>query len=267
MEKEINYQSVSGSSLKAFIASPEKTSGKLPAIILIHEIFGLDEHFRDVSRRLAKEGYLVITPHLFSGELNKITSPQAIGTLLPLLRILPREHFGNPEKIKEVTAALSEQDRQAFQILMDILVGKYDQRFVDDLKRAGDYLVENENADSQKIASMGFCFGGGMSGLLAVSDARMAAHIIFYGKRPPAEKISTIKAPVLGIYGSLDAGITPTIAGLAEDMKKAGKNFEYVVYEGANHAFFNDTRKQVYDPEAAASSWELVKSFLRNNLQ
>ncbi len=266
MEKEINYQSISGSQIKAFIAKPETASGKLPAVVLIHEIFGLDEHFRDLSRRLAKEGYLVITPHLFSGDLEKIADPYTLGTLMPLLRTLPREHFGNPEKINEVSASLAEQDRQTFQILMNILAGKYDQRFVDDLKRAYDFIAEKENANPAKVASLGFCFGGGMSGLLACSDSRFAAHVVFYGKRPPADKIEFIKAPVLGIYGSLDGGITPSIAGLSEEMKKAGKNFEFVIYEGANHAFFNDTRKQVYDQGAATAAWGLVKTFLKKNL-
>ncbi len=266
MEKDITYTGENGAQIRACISTPGKATGKLPSIILIHEIYGLDAHTRDVAKRLTNEGYLVIAPHLFHGELDKITSVETLSRLLPLLRTIPRESFGNPEKIKEVSAQLTEQDRPVFKSLMEVLAGKHDQQFVNNLKHAYQYIVEHENADSKKTASLGFCFGGGMAGLLAVNEPRMAAHIIFYGKRPPADKIKNITAPILGIYGSLDAGISPGIPTLAEEMKAAGKNYQYIMYEGASHAFFNNNRKDVYHPQAAAKAWEEVKTFLKKNL-
>ncbi|MGP8214116.1 MAG: dienelactone hydrolase family protein [Bacteroidia bacterium] len=267
MEKEITFPGGNGTQVKAFIASPENARGKLPAVLLIHEIFGLDAHIHDVARRLAKEGYFVLAPDLMYGDFEKVTDAAAVGRMMPVFRNVPREAFGDPEKMKEVMAQLAEGDRPVLQCLMAVISGRSDQRFINDLIAAYNYMAKLENVNPGKVASMGFCFGGGMAGALSVNEPRMAAHIVFYGKRPPADKIKNITAPVQGIYGSLDTAITSTIPGLAEEMKNAGKKFQYVVYEGAMHAFFNDARPQVYNKDAAVKAWEVVKTFLKENLQ
>lgn len=265
MEKNISYKNESGTSVNAFIATPQESGAKLPAVILVHEIFGLDNHIREVARRLAKEGYLVIAPHLMYGELEQLTDPTLFARLAPYF-IKFRPIMNEPEKVKEFIAALPDADRKVFTAFASVTSGSLDGRFVSDLKGAFSYLAANENVDMKKVASMGFCFGGGMAGLLSVSIPEMAAHIIFYGKRPASDKIKNITAPVLGLYGSLDTAITSAVPALAEDMKSAGKKFKYIVYENAMHAFFNDARPQVYNKEAATKAWEEVKSFLKENL-
>ncbi len=265
MEQNISYASESGATVKAFTASPDGGKGKYPAIILIHEIFGLDNHMRDVARRLANEGYFVIAPNLMYGNLEPITDPALFAKLSPYLQKY-RAIMTDAAKVKEFMDSLPDDDRKLFTTFTSVTSGSLDARFLTDLKGAFSYLSSNEQVNMSKVASLGFCFGGGMAGLLSVNIPEMAAHIIFYGKRPAAAKIGNITAPVLGIYGSLDTAITSTIPGLAEEMKNAGKNFKYVVYENAMHAFFNDTRPQVYNKEAATKAWEEVKAFLKENL-
>ncbi len=262
MEKEITYKSETGASVKAFIASHGEQGVKLPAIILVHEIFGLDNHIRDVARRLAKEGYLVIAPHLMYGELEQITDPALFARLAPYFGKF-RVIMNDPAQVKDFIAALPDADRKVFTTFTSVTSGALDTRFLADLKGAFAYLTQNESVKPDRIASMGFCFGGGMAGLLSVNIPEMAAHIIFYGKRPAADKIMNITAPVLGLYGQLDQAITSQVPALAEDMKKAGKRFKYVIYDNAMHAFFNDTRAQVYNKEAAGKAWEEAKAFLR----
>lgn len=100
-----------------------------------------------------------------------------------------------------------------------------------------------------------------MSGRLATVDPELRAAIVFYGQIPPAEDIPKIRARVLGLYGGEDPGITQTIPGFAEAMAAAGKQFEYHVYPGAKHAFFNDTRPN-FQTESATDAWGRVTRFL-----
>lgn len=265
MEKNITYKNETGTPINAFVVAPDGQTGKLPAVILIHEIFGLDNHIRNVARQLSREGYLVVAPHLMYGELEPITDPGLFARLGPHFARF-RPIMNDAVKVKEFLGSLPEAERNIFATFTSVTSGNLDSRFIGDLRGAFSYLVQNENVNPAKVGSMGFCFGGGMVGLLAVNIPQMAAHIVFYGKRPPADKIKNITAPVLGLYGGLDTAITSTIPGLAEEMKQAGKKFRYIVYENAMHAFFNDARPQVYNKEAAVKAWEEVKQFFKENL-
>ena len=103
--------------------------------------------------------------------------------------------------------------------------------------------------------------GGALSVRLAAAGAPLAACVIFYGAAPPFERIPHIRCPVLGLYGGEDRGITDGVPSFAEEMQKAGKSFEYHVYPGAAHAFFNDTRAEVYREDAAKDAWQRTLSF------
>ena len=106
-----------------------------------------------------------------------------------------------------------------------------------------------------------------MSVRLATEDPELRACVIFYGQNPPLEDVPRIQASVLGLYGGEDHGITDTVPQLDEAMRKAGKSFAHHVYPGARHAFFNDTRLQVYHPESAADAWKRVNEFFRSQLK
>jgi len=118
---------------------------------------------------------------------------------------------------------------------------------------------------SGRVGSVGWCMGGGLSGRLACRDAQLEAAVIFYGMAPPAEELAAITCPVLGFYGADDPRITADVPTFAEAMSVAGKSFEHHLYEGAPHAFFNDTRPS-YHVDAARDAWARCLTFFAANL-
>jgi carboxymethylenebutenolidase len=117
----------------------------------------------------------------------------------------------------------------------------------------------------QKVGAVGFCMGGGLAALLACHDPELAAAAIFYGSSPPAALIPSIRCPVVGFYAALDTRITDAVPAFAEAMRAAGRTFEPHVYEGAQHAFFNDTRSS-YDVRAARDAFARALDLFRRTL-
>jgi carboxymethylenebutenolidase len=132
---------------------------------------------------------------------------------------------------------------------------------VADLQAARHWLASRTFTRADRIASLGFCMGGSLSARLAARGAPLAACVIFYGENPPSEQIQNIRCPVLGLYGGDDHRLTDHVPAFATAMQRAGRSFEYHVYPGAPHAFFNDTRA-TYRAEAAADAWTRVLAFL-----
>ncbi|MBW7456357.1 dienelactone hydrolase family protein, partial [Paenibacillus sepulcri] len=115
------------------------------------------------------------------------------------------------------------------------------------------------------VASMGFCLGGTLSGRLAALDPELRGAVIFYGSAPPSESIPEIQCPVTGFYGELDKRITSAVPEFAEAAEKAGVAFEYHIYDGAQHAFFNDTRPSYY-VDAARDAYGRTLQFMQQVL-
>jgi carboxymethylenebutenolidase len=102
---------------------------------------------------------------------------------------------------------------------------------------------------------MGFCFGGGLTWRLATTDPNLRAAVPFYGSNPPLDAVPNIQAAVLAMYGGEDARVNAGIPDIERTMRAAGKTFEYMIYPGAGHAFFNDTGSS-YNADAAADAWQ-----------
>ncbi|RYG56202.1 dienelactone hydrolase family protein, partial [bacterium] len=134
-----------------------------------------------------------------------------------------------------------------------------------DLEAGLTYLSTLPSVQKGNIASIGFCWGGARSFALATQSNLLKAAVVFYGSAPPEENLKELKVPVLGIYGSLDTRISGAVPEVEKTLKEAGKSFDYKIYEGANHAFFNDTGER-YDEKAAKDAWERTLSFLRAKL-
>ncbi len=252
-----------GRTLEAYLALPEERTGPHPAVIVIHEIFGPDRHIQDVARRFAREGYIAIAPNLFTGEIQPLLTPEAIATGFGFLRGLPPEVQRDPAQIQARIAALPPEKRAALAALMKIQDPAQHAKFAQDLRAVARYLRGRSDVEPRKVASVGFCFGGAMSGRLACADPDLAAAVIFYGNAPPADQIPHIRCPLLGLYGAEDHRITDTIPKFAEEAKEAGVRLTYHIYPGAPHAFFNDTRVELYRAEAAVDAWKRVQAFLR----
>lgn len=256
-----------GRILDAYLSLPEDRLPRHAAVIVIHEIFGPDAHIQDVARRFAREGYVAIAPNLFTGEIQRLLSPQAVATAFGFLRSLPPEVQRDPAQIQSRIAERPPEERAQLAALMQIQDPAQHAKFAQDLKEVARFLRARADVEPTKVTSVGFCFGGAMSGRLACVDPDLAAAVIFYGNTPPSDLIPGIRCPVLGLYGGDDLRITDTIPKFAEEAKAAGVRLQYHVYPGAPHAFFNDTRPEMYRADAAADAWKRVNSFLQEELR
>jgi len=204
-----------------------KEGGKRPAVIVIHENRGLNPHTEDVARRLALEGYIAIAPD----------------ALAPL--------GGTPANIDEARALFGKLDRAA-----------NTKNFV----AAVQYLKTHPQSTG-KVACMGFCWGGGVTNQVAVASPDLAAAVPFYGSQPPAEDAPKIKAAMLLHYAGTDDRINAGIPAFEAALKKAGVEYQLFMYEGARHAFFNDSNAGSYNKEAAQLAWERTLAFYKAKLK
>ena len=123
--------------------------------------------------------------------------------------------------------------------------------------------VKSNGATNGKSGAMGFCWGGGAVNALAVADASLSAGVAYYGSQPPAADVPRIMAPLMLHYASLDERINAGIPAFEEALKAAKKTYELHMYEGANHAFNNDTNAARYNKEAADLAWKRTVDFLK----
>lgn len=218
---------------------------KRPGLIVIEEIWGVNDHVRSVADRFALEGYTALSPELLpAGVLEQLT-PQ-----------IQKDLF-DPEKRNEVQPML----REAMQ---PIHQPDYADNAIAILKACVDFLLADEHSNGS-VAVLGFCFGGSYSFNLAAQDSRIKAAVPFYGHPPTADLIPNIACPILAFYGENDAALMESLPQLKEDMAKNGKDFEAVMYQGVGHAFFNDTNERAYSVESAHDAWEKTLAFLRKN--
>lgn len=212
----------------AYLARP-RGSGSFPAVVVIHENRGLLDHFKDVSRRLAKLGYAAVAVDLASGE-------------------------GGTAKFSDsaqVTAVLGRTPPE---------------RMVEMLNAGVRFLQGQSFVRRDRIGVMGFCFGGGMTWRLATQNPDLRAAVPYYGPNPPIADVAKIRAAVLAIYGERDTRINAGIPAVREAMQKAGVTHEIVIYPEADHAFFNDTGQR-YNAAAARSAWERTTAWFQRYLK
>jgi carboxymethylenebutenolidase len=219
------------------------------ALILIHEIWGLVDHIRDVADRFAREGYLVLAPDL----LSDVGLTPEVGTELSAL---------NAEPDDEKRAVAQPLFREK---LAPSRAPEFAAPAVAKLRAVVDFLAEQPAVDG-RIAVAGFCFGGTYAFALAAADPRVKAAVPFYGTAPAPEKIASIRCPVLALYGELDPPLMEKLPEVRTAMADAGVDFDDHVYPGARHAFFNDTNGRTYDSDAADDAWRRTLAFLAESL-
>lgn len=212
--------------LKGYLVKPKDAAGKLPTVIVIHENRGLNPHIKDVTRRMATEGFLAL----------------GLDYLSPM--------GGTPadeDKGREMIGQLKQPDVIAYG------------------KAAVAYLKGHPDSNG-KVGAVGFCWGGGAVNNLAVNEPNLNAGVAYYGGQPKAEDVPKIQAALMLHYGGLDERINAGIPAYEAALKQAGKTYEIYVYEGANHAFNNDTNAARYDKGAAELAWRRTVDFLKRNL-
>ncbi|MBI1341347.1 MAG: dienelactone hydrolase family protein [Terrimonas sp.] len=189
---------------------------KYPAVIVIHENRGLNAHIEDVARRVAKAGYLALAPNALS----------ALG-----------KNFANEDEARAAFRNLKAEDN------------------LDNFRNAFTYL-STRNDYNGNCGCVGFCWGGGMANDLAVHIPELKAAVAFYGRQPSADNVASIKAAVQLHYGALDERINAGIPAYEAALKKNNIPYELYIYEGANHAFHNDTAGARYNEAAAQLAWQ-----------
>lgn len=212
----------------AYLSEP-KGNAPFPAVIVIHENRGLNEHTRGVARRFAAQGFVAVAPDLLSRQ-------------------------GGTDKMESPDAARA------------AIMGMDPADAIADLEAGLKYLAGRPNVDADQLGSVGFCWGGARSFTLATRSKLLHACVVFYGSTPPMETLPQVHCPVLGLYGGTDERITSHVPETAEAMQKAGKDFTYHIYPGAGHAFFSDTG-QNYNAEAAKDAWTRTLAFLHKTLE
>jgi carboxymethylenebutenolidase len=202
-------------------------AGKGPAVVVIQEWWGLVQHIEDLVERFAREGFLAIAPDLYHGKTTK--SPDEAGKML-----------------MELDAERAQKE----------------------IAGAGAYLLQQPACTSKQFGVVGFCMGGALAQYEATRDANVGAAVSFYGGfKQVSMNWDDLRAPLMLIYGENDKGV-PAEQGraLEKKLKELGKDVTLKVYPNADHAFFNDTRPEVYNAEAAGDAWRRTIEFFRRHL-
>ncbi|MCL6516701.1 dienelactone hydrolase family protein [Alicyclobacillus sp.] len=247
-----------------YLAKPRRAEGPLPAVVVIQEIWGVDGHIQDVTERFAKAGYTAFAPDLYAqnGERPAVLAPDRIEAVKSFLDSLPPSAWHNPADREAALAKLpGEEGKRVTETFTTLFGGLQMDRYMPQLLATTSFLREAcPHSKGQPVMSIGFCMGGALSARLACQDEALRGAVIFYGNAPDANLVQGVRCPVRGFYGGLDHRITDQVPALAEAMRAAGKDFQYTVYEGAQHAFFNDTRS-AYHPDASRDAFAQVVGF------
>ena len=221
----IKYPGETGE-IRAYLARPKKGK-KFPAVIVIHENRGLVPHIQDVTRRMAREGFLAMAPDALS----------PVG--------------GTPEDISNVGALFKQLDGT-----------QTTKNFVAAVK----YLKTHPNSTG-KVGCTGFCWGGAMTNQVAVNSPDLNAAVPYYGRQPSADEVARIKAPVMAHYAENDAGINSGIEAFEEALKKNNIEYKIFKYPGTGHGFNNDTNPERYNQQAATLAWQRTVAFFKEKLK
>ncbi len=250
----------------AYRARPIAAHGPLPGILVIQEVWGVDEHIQDLCDRFATAGYVALAPELYSvGDRPAELAPTRIAAVKAFLETVPPPVWTDPEERSRAVGLLPDGEREEVAGTMARLFGPRD--WEGQLRALGDGIraLQEDPACDGRIGAVGWCMGGAFCGRLAARERTLAAAAIFYGAPPSAEEIATIGCPVMGFYGAEDTRITEAVPAFSEAMKRAGASLEYLVYPHAPHAFFNDTRRS-YRVEAARDAWARCLTFFASHL-
>lgn len=224
--ERVTYASPEGNGdVYAYLVRPAGVDGPLPSVLVIHENRGLNPYIEDVARRMGKAGFMALAP-------DGLTS---VGG-----------YPGNDDEGRELQRTV---DRA--KLLEDFFAGF-------------EYVRDREDSTG-KVGAVGFCYGGGVVGAIAVAYPDLAAGVPFYGRQPPAEEVANIQAPLLIHYGELDDRINEGWPAFEAALDAAGKDYTMHMYPAANHGFHNDTTPR-FDPQAAALAEERTIAFFKEHL-
>jgi carboxymethylenebutenolidase len=225
-QEELITEEVKAGVYAAFLARP-KSGENLPGVLIIHEIFGLNENIRDIARRFAREGYVALAVDLYS-----------------------------KENVRQLCI---------FKTVAGMIISARKTAHMGALDEAANWLKNLPGVSPEKLGVIGFCMGGGYALAFAVSSKQLQAVSAFYGMNPrPLDSVAQA-CPVMASYGSKDQFFAKQGLKLEKKLKEFGIPHDVKVYEDANHAFFNDTWSN-YNPEAAKDAWQRTLAFFSEHI-
>jgi carboxymethylenebutenolidase len=213
--------------MTGYLVRPKGTA-KLPAVLVIHENRGLNPHIQDIARRIALEGYIALAPDALS----------------PL--------GGAPADPDKAMKMIADVSKDMPTLVKNFIAGV-------------DYLKKYPESTG-KVGVVGFCWGGAMSAMMAINSSADAV-VVYYGNSPNASDADKVKAPMLVHLGGLNTKLNDTWPPFQSAMKTQGKELTVDIYQGADHAFNNDTGADRYNKPAADLAWSRTKAFLQKNLK
>lgn len=223
----------SDQAVRTWVVYPERKD-KAGVVLVIHEIFGLSDWVRGVADQLAEDGFIAVAPDLISGR-----GPGG----------------GNTDSVT------SRDD------VVKLVRGLTPEEVIARLNAVRDYAVHLP-AGNGKSATVGYCWGGSASFSYAVAQPALNAAVVYYGSAPPVEKLASVKAPVLGLYGENDQRVNATIEPTSAEMKRLGKSYEPRIYTGAGHGFLRAQGGQEgANLKATQQAWPEMLAFLRKHLK
>jgi carboxymethylenebutenolidase len=239
MQEEVTFKS-GGKDIKGFLCRP-KTEVKRGSVIVVHEIFGLNPHIKDIACRLGRAGYNGLAVNFFTREGSPPSAEGGFGPVMEWVGKIP------------------------------------DSQIMEDIKSASNYLRERKDSNG-KVGIVGFCWGGRVSMLAAANVNELNAAVAYYGRirlaqknerqtHGPIDLVETTDVPLLGHFGATDQGIpVADVDAYRESLKKGDKKAEIHVYEGAGHAFNNDTRES-FNKDASELAWKRTLAWFEQNLK
>ncbi len=220
----VSYDGPGGQTLSGYLAYSEEGPPK-PAVVVIQEWWGLNEHIRDVARRFAAEGFAALAPDLYHGAVT--TEPDEARKLAMEL--------DTPAAVAEIEAAIAFLQGQPF-------------------------------VASPRVGVVGFCMGGGLVLQTALASEGMGAGVVFYGRPLSPAQAPGVRAPILTFIGTRDSIPVSGVEAMHAAFETAGLTHELQIIDGAQHAFFNDTRTGSYDAAAAADAWTRTLAWFKRHL-
>jgi carboxymethylenebutenolidase len=223
--EDITYPGGNGE-MQGYLVRMRDAANPMPSVIVIHENRGLNPHIRDVARRLALQGFLVLAPDFLSPDGGTPPDEDRAREMIGALDAA--------ETIANATATVA--------------------------------FLEGHESSNGRVGAVGFCWGGGMVNDLAAASEDLVAGVAYYGRQAAVEQVPNIRAALMLHYAGLDDRINAGIEAYEAALKEHGVEYQLFMYQGSNHAFNNDTSSARFDPVAAAVAWERTLDFFREKL-
>jgi carboxymethylenebutenolidase len=228
----VDVKTASGTAIRTYVVYPE-SKAKAPVVVVIQEIFGLSDWIRGVADQLARDGFIAVAPDMISG-----LGPNGGGT----------DSVASRDDVVKLTRALTPEETAAR------------------LAAVREYAAKIP-ASTGKVGVVGFCWGGARAFEQSMQPGVSAA-VVYYGSSPDTASLAKVQAPVLGLYGADDARVNATVPPAQEEMKRLGKPYEAIMYEGAGHGFLRQQEgREGANLKASQQAWPKTLAFFREKLR